>query len=185
MANVSLEIVFGMLFFTLNSANIDFLDRDFWWKTYTTQKAFLTIKHVKLVRKKEFAATALNPEYKTFIVYIALFTSFALLTNSNIYLSRRSQMAGLIAEKAFIIVFAKYIDFVKLFFPDLTSKLPKYTRINNYVIKLVKDQQLFYGPIYSLETIKFKILKVYIEINLANNFIRLFKSLIDIFIFFK
>ena len=43
---------------------------------------------------------------------------------------------------------------------------------------------LFIRLIYSLSLIKFKILKVYIENNLANSFIRLFKSPAKASIFF-
>ena len=38
-------------------------------------------------------------------------------------------------------------------------------KINNYIIKLDKNKQLFFKLIYSLELIKLKILKVYIKIN--------------------
>lgn len=41
---------------------------------------------------------------------------------------------------------------------------------------LEKSKQPSYEPIYSLGLIKLKILKIYIEANLANNFIHLFKS---------
>ena len=47
----------------------------------------------------------------------------------------------------------------------------KYTRINNYTIKLEKDKQPSFKFICSLKLIELKILKTYIEINLANNFI--------------
>ena len=67
-ANVSPEVVFGMLFITLNGAVVDFLDCELKWRTYTTKKASLTIRHVKLMEKKEFATTTLNPEHETFVV---------------------------------------------------------------------------------------------------------------------
>ena len=101
-----------------------------------------------------------------------------------IHLSCKFQIAGLIAEKAFIKVFAKYTDFADLFFLDLVSKLPKYTGINNHTIKLVDSQQLPYRPIYSLELVELEILKAYIKTNLANGFIRLSKSSADTSIFF-
>ena len=53
---------------------------------------------------------------------------------------------------------------------------PSTSGFNNYAIKLVDGQQQPYEPIYSLRLIELKTLKVYIEINLANGFIRLFKS---------
>lgn len=53
-----------------------------------------------------------------------------------------------------------------------------------YIINLQKYKQLFYIFIYSLKLIILKILKIYIEINLLNNFIKLFKLFIKVFIFF-
>ena len=44
------------------------------------------------------------------------------------------------------------------FFPKLVAKLPKYTRINDHAIELVDDQQLLYGPIYSLGLIELETL---------------------------
>ena len=60
-ANVSPEVVLGMLFFILSGAYIDFSSRELWWRIYTTKKALLTIKCIELVGKKEFVAAALNP----------------------------------------------------------------------------------------------------------------------------
>lgn len=48
---------------------------------------------------------------------------------------------------------------------------PKLTNINNYAINLIKNKQILYGLIYSLELIELKPLKTYIEINLVNRFI--------------
>ena len=50
-ANVSLEVVFRMLFLTLNSADIDFLDWELRWRIYTIEEALPTTRHIKLVRK--------------------------------------------------------------------------------------------------------------------------------------
>ena len=71
-----------------------------------------------------------------------------------------------------------------MFFLDLMSKLPKYTGINNYTIKLIKGQQLPYGIIYSLKLVELETLKIYIETNLANRFIRLSKLPVGTSIFF-
>ena len=48
--------------------------------------------------------------------------------------------------------------------------------INNYVIELVDNQQLLYKLINNLDLVELEILKAYIEKNLVNKFIRLFKS---------
>ena len=56
--------------------------------------------------------------------------------------------------------------------------------MNDYAIKLVHNRQLSYEPIYSLGPVELKTLKTYIETNLANDFIKLIKSLAKAFIFF-
>ena len=103
----------------------------------------------------------------------------------NIHPSRRLQIFGLIAEKATIKIPAEYSDFVDELFPDLASELFKQIEINDHAIKLVNDKQLSYGPFYSLEPVELEILKIYIETNLANGFIRLYKSVAGIPILFK
>ena len=129
--------------------------------------------------KKEFVVAALDSKHKTFIVHVASLSFVASPSFSplNIYPLCRSQIAGLIAKEAPIKVLAKYLDFVDIFFLDLTSKLFKYIKINKHTIKLVNGQQTLYRPIYSLEPVELEILKVYIEINLVNKFIKPSKSL--------
>ena len=59
---------------------------------------------------------------------------------------------------------------------EYAVEFPKYTGINNHIIELKKGKQPLFGPIYSLEYVTLEILKTYIETNLANDFIWLFKS---------
>lgn len=63
-------------------------------------------------------------------------------------------------------------------------ELPKYIKINDYTIKLKKSKQLSFELIYSLELVNLEILKIFIKINLANSFTRLFKYSDGIFILF-
>ena len=56
--------------------------------------------------------------------------------------------------------------------------------MNNYAIKLEKGKQLLFGPIYSLGSVELETLKTYIKANLANGFIRPFKSPAKALIFF-
>ena len=181
MANVSLKVVLGMLFLTLSNADIDFLGQERRWKTYTNKEVLPTIRRVELVRKKEFAAAALNPKHETYVVHIASFSSTPLAflesTPLNVHISRRSQISGLIVEEAPTKVSNEYSDFTNVFSPDLASKLPEHNGIIDYAIELVKGcQQPPYRPIYNLEPVKLETLKAYIKTNLANGFIRPFKS---------
>ena len=82
----------------------------------------------------------------------------------------------MIAEEAPTKVPVKHADFADVFSPDLVSKLPEHTWINDHAIELVDAQQPPYGPIYSLGPVELETLKAYIETNLANGFIRPSKS---------
>ena len=70
------------------------------------------------------------------------------------------------------------------FLSKLAIKRPDYIKINDYVIKLVDNQYHFYGSINSLGLIELEILKIYIENNLANGFIRPSKFPTEALIFF-
>ena len=182
-ANVSLEVVFGMLFLTLSGANVDFLERELRWKPYTTKEALPTTRRIELMGKKEFAAAALDPEYETYVVYVESVSSDTSPSSSasqlelDVHPSRRPQISGLIAEEAPTKVPAEYSDFADVFSPNLASELPEHTGINNNAIKLVNGcQQPPYGPIYSLGPVELETLKAYIVTNLVNGFIKPSKS---------
>ena len=174
-ANVSPEVVLGMPFLILSGADVNFSGRELWWRTYTTKEAFPTTRRVELVGKKEFAAAALDPEYKTYVVHVASLSSTP-LPSRNVHPSRRPQISGLIAEEAPTKVPAEYLDFADVFSSDLASELPEHTGINDYAIELVKGQQPPYRSIYSLRPVELETLKAYIETNLANRFIKPSKS---------
>ena len=128
--------------------------------------------------KKQFVAIELNPEYETYIVHVRSVNFAALPSSSllNVYLSRKLQIASLLAKKAPTKIPAEYSDFADVFSADLASKLSKQTRINKYAIKLFNSQQSPYGLTYSLRLVKLETLKAYIKTNLTNRFIRPSKS---------
>lgn len=95
MTNVSPEIVFRILFLTLNSADINFLEQKLRYRTYTTKEVFLIIKRIELVREKEFATVAFDLEYKIFVVNIFSLTSF----DSGVYLFSKPLIASLILKR--------------------------------------------------------------------------------------
>ena len=73
-------------------------------------------------------------------------------------------------------ILAKYFDFSNIVSSDSAAKLSEYTRINDHLINLLNDKQPFYSLIYSLGMMELEILKSYIKVNLASNFIRPFNS---------
>lgn len=126
-----------------------------------------------MIEKKEFAATALDPEYKVFIVYVA---ALSINSDDEVHPSRRALIAHLKADEALIKILSEYTELADVFLPKLAAELPKHMRINDHAIKLVDDCQPPYGPIYSLRLVELGILKAYIKYNLTNSFIRSSKS---------
>ena len=103
-ANVSPEVVLGMLFFTLSGADVDFSGQELRWRTYTTEEVLPTTRRIELVGKKEFAAAALDLKYETYIVYVASLSSTSLASLGSppldVHPSQRPQISGLIAKEA-------------------------------------------------------------------------------------
>ena len=159
-ANVSPEVVLRMPFLTLSGADVDFLGRELQWRTYSTKEALPTTRRVELVGKKEFEAATLDPEHKSYVVYIGSVSSDASPSSLlDVHPSRRPQVSGLIAKEAPTKVLAKYSDFADVFSPNLASELPKHIGINDHAIELVGGQQPPYGPIYSLGPVDLDTLK--------------------------
>ena len=89
-ANVSPEVVFGMFFRTLSGIDVDFLERELWWRTYSTEKALPTTRRVELVGKKEFVAVALDLKHETYVVHVGSVRSDVLPSSLlNVHPSRR------------------------------------------------------------------------------------------------
>ena len=141
MANNSPKVLFEMPFLTLSGADVNFLGRELWWRSYTTKKTLPTTRHVELVSKKKFAAAVLDSEYETYVIHVGSVSSDLLSSSSplDVHPSRRSQVSGLIAENTPTKVPAEYFDFADIFSLNLTSELFKYIRINDHAIKLVDD----------------------------------------------
>ena len=136
MANVSPEIVFGMLFLILSSADVDFFGRELRLRTYTNEKALPTTRCVELLGKKKFAAAELDPEHETYVVHVESVSSVASPSSSLLHIHCRPQIASLIAEEDPTKISVEYANFA--FSPDLASKLSDHTRINDHSIELVE-----------------------------------------------
>ena len=102
-----------------------------------------------------------------------------------VHSKRQAQIGALLFDKASIEVPAEYFDYSNVFSAENVAELPEYNRMNNYAIKLKKGKQLSFRPIYNLKPVKLKTLKMYIETNLANNFIWPSKSPTGVSIFFN
>ena len=89
----------------------------------------------------------------------------------------KAQIGALLFNEAPIEVLVEYSNYSDIFSAEYIAKLSKNTGMNEHTIKLEKSKQPLFGPIYSLESVKLETLKIYIKTNLANGFIRPFKSL--------
>ena len=69
LAEISMEVVLGMLFLILSNANIQLEEKKLTWRSYTAVEALLTTKRIELIDKKELAKMALDKKSKTFVVY--------------------------------------------------------------------------------------------------------------------
>ena len=77
----------------------------------------------------------------------------------------------LLFDKAFIEVPTKYSNYSNVFLAENIIELLKNIKINKYAIKLEENKQPSFRPIYSLELVELKILKIYIKTNLFIGFI--------------
>ena len=169
LANISAEVVLGMPFLTLSNADVQFVEKELTWRSYTTAKALPTTKQVEIINKKEFAKAALDEKSEIFVVHVA-----SLNLTPGINLDRAAQIASLLTEKVKII--DKYSDSTKVFSEEKALVLPERTELNKHAIDLEDGKQPPYGPIYSLGREELKTLKTYIETHLKTRFIRPSKS---------
>lgn len=95
-----------------------------------------------MIKKKEFITIVIDPNNETFIVIVVFYFSFNKDIDVNYFC--RAQIASLIVYKVLTIVLSKFTNFANIIFPDFVAKLYKYTKINNYLIYLVKDKQSLY-----------------------------------------
>ena len=166
-ADTRMEVVLGMPFLTVSSANLRFAEKELVWRAYSAVEALPTTQRVEIIGKKEFATVALDEEDETFVVHMA---ATSVRAASNVYPSQQAQIASLEVEE--ITIPSEYANYTDVFSPDSAAELPKHIGINHHPIDLINDTQPPYDPIYNLEPGELETLKTYIETNLANGFIR-------------
>ena len=93
-----------------------------------------------------------------------------------VYFKKQAQVGALLFNKISTEISVKYSNYSNIFSTENTAELSKNTGIDNHAIKLEKNKQPLFGPIYSLRLVELETLKTYIKINLANSFIWSSKS---------
>ena len=177
LANTTLKLIFGMLFFIFSNIDIQFKQRALTWKFYTIDKTLPTTKWVELVNKKEFTKVALDENCKTFGVYVT-FLNLALRISSD----KKAQIAFLLTKE--VKIPDKYSDFIDIFSKKKALILSEWNKLNEHTINLENGKQLPYRPIYSLGLVKLETLKTYIETHLKTGFIQSFKFAMGTLILF-
>lgn len=181
LADIGISVTLSILFLILSNMVMNFNNWKLSWKLIIISETLITIKWVELIEKKRFTIVAFSLKDEIFIVYIIFFAN----SNLDIHLFCKTQLTFFFTDKTLIVISSNCINFTNMFFLKFATKLPKYIKMNNFPNNLIDGQQLpHYEHIYSLRSIKFKILKMYIKTNLANNFIWNSKLLVNTFIFF-
>lgn len=134
-------------------------------------KILLIIKQIELVKKKKFVIVAFNSRDKIFAVFIVSFISF----NSDIHSFCRTKLVFLFINKALIVILFEYANFIDIFSLKYITELSKHIKNYYHLIYPIDSQQPHYKSIHSLKPVELEILKTFIEINLANSFIKPFK----------
>ena len=169
LANISMKVVLGMLFITLSNADVQFTNKELTWGTYNTKEALSITRRVKPIDQNRLAKAVLDEKIKVFVMYVS-----SLESKMTIKPVRKLQLALLLAKK--VTVLAKYLYFVDILLEKSANILPEQIGVNEHAIKLEKGKKIPYRPIYRLKLVEFKSVKIYIETNLANGFIRDSKS---------
>ena len=113
----------------------------------------------------------LNANSEIFVIHVAIQEQEEMPVYFKKQAQIKAQIEALLLNKAFIKILAEYSNYSNIFLEKNIAKLLKNSRINEYPIKLEKDKQLSFRPIYSLKPIEIKTLKTYIRTNLVNSFI--------------
>ena len=127
----------------------------------------------------------MDADSEIFVMYVAIREQEEMPVHSKRQAQIETQVGALLFNKAPIEVLVEYSDYSNVFLAEYTAELPKNTGINEHTIKLEEGKQPPFGPIYSLGLVKLETLKIYIKTNLANGFIRFFKSPTEALILFN
>ena len=179
-ADTKFEVILGMPFLKISNADVSFGEGTLTWRTYTTNEALPTTEQVQIVNPKEFVIAALNVNSEMFVVHMAIREREEMPVHSK----KQAQVEVLLFDEAPTKVPAEYSNYSNVFSAENAAELPENTRINEHAIELEEGKQPPFGPIYSLGPVELETLKTYIKTNLANSFIRPFKSSAGAPIFF-
>lgn len=132
-----MNVVLKILFLSLTNIKVNFQKSKIFYKTITPTKSILKIKEVKVIKKKEFTTVVLNSQKEIYFVYIAMLA----YSNLQIYHFWLIKVWTLLFADFLIINFNKYAAFVNVLLLNFVAQLARLTKIKNYVIKSLNNQQ--------------------------------------------
>ena len=118
----------------------------------------------------------LDADSKMFVVHMAIQKQKDILIYSNKQAQIKAQVKALLFNKASTKITMEYFNYNNVFSTEYAAKFLENIKINKHAIKLKEGKQPPFELIYSLGLVELETLKTYIKTNLANGFIRPFKS---------
>ena len=109
LVDINTEIGLDMPFLIFSNTEVQFVEKELTWRSYTTDKALSATKRVKLIDKKEFTKVALDENSKTFVMHIA-----SLNLAPGIHSEKEAQIASLLTKEVKIL--DNYSDYANVFF---------------------------------------------------------------------
>ena len=114
----------------------------------------------------------MDVDSETSVVHVAIQEQKEML----MYSKKQAQVRALLFDEASTEIPAEYFNYSDVFSAENVAELLENTGINEHAIKLEEGKQPPFCSIYSLGPVELETLKTYIKTNLANGFIRPFKS---------
>ena len=144
----------------------------------------LITKRVNVIKLKIIIEDLVNEKKQTYFIIIKFYNDDL----SGVYITRKTFINNIIAKNksdkiAKILKCLKYYEQLNIKNKVKTFELFDYN-FNNYIINLINEIELLYNFIYLFFENELKVLKIYINKHLANNFIKYSQLSIETFILF-
>ena len=127
----------------------------------------MTTCRVNIIEPEDFAELAINKDADCFAIHASQVVS---ANEPSMHQDRQDHIARANVART-VNLPPKYVEYFDVFSDSDAAKLSSHGSAN-HIIDLIDEKQSSYDPIYSLNEVELNTLRDYIEINLANDFIR-------------
>ena len=144
----------------------------------------LITKRVNVIKSKIIIEDLIDEKKQTYFIIVKFYNDDL----SNVYITRKALINNIITKNkndkiTKILKCLKYYEQLNIKNKIKTFELFNHN-LNNYIIDLINEIELSHNFIYSFFENEFKVLKIYIDKHLVNNFIKYSQLLIKTFILF-